>query len=67
MDVEGNLVVIDGVIYLTLYHDKGKSVFALVNGVFAAVDSASVGALQDLLPDILYQQAQAPGSANEKS
>lgn len=52
MDVEGDLMIIDGVVYLTLYHDKGKSVFALHNGVFVAVDGASAGAIQDLLPDI---------------
>lgn len=52
MDVEGDLSIIDGVVYLTLYHDKGKSVFALLNGVFVPVDGASVGALADLLPDI---------------
>jgi len=52
MDVEGDLSVVNGVVILTLYHDKGKSVLALVNGVFTFVDGASAGAFEDLRHDI---------------
>jgi hypothetical protein len=52
MDIEGDLSVTDGVVYLTLYHDKGKSVLALINGTFQFVDGGSVGAFQDLRHDI---------------
>jgi hypothetical protein len=52
MDVEGELCMVNGVIHLTIWHDKGKSVFAFLNGVFVPVDGASVGALADLRDDI---------------
>jgi hypothetical protein len=52
IEVQAHIEEEAGRVYLVIWHDKGKSTYARVDGAWIPVDHDSHGAMNDLVKDL---------------